>query len=67
MALVGSACVLTGPEAEQESLWRGGWAGMVAGPGSLDKLHCGSSTHLLKGKVGRQKAKYEVEILCELM
>lgn len=40
---------------------------MVAGPGSLDKLHCGSSTHLLKGKVGRQKAKYEVEILCELM
>lgn len=59
MALVGSACVLTGPEAEPGSLWHGGWVGMAAGPGSLDKPRCGSSTHLLKGKVGRTESRVE--------
>lgn len=38
--------VLTGSEVEPESLGREVWAGRAADPGSLEKPHCGSSTHL---------------------
>lgn len=30
---------------------------MAADPGSLDKLRCGSSTHLLKGKIRRTESR----------